>query len=122
MTVNEIKQLALWTGIAVLLILGVGFSLNYAAFKNCQILAPKQEQAHNDRLHQPQVYNNGMVRDLEELKRQYAQSTPDQQGALRPIILHRFEAYPPSKLPPDLEEFCASLQYEETQALHEDTN
>ena len=59
---------------------------------------------------QSQSYNEGMMRDLQELRMQYIQATPEQKVALKAIILHRFGAYDPAMLPQDLQAFYFPLR------------
>ena len=100
-------------GIAVLVVLSAAFIagitgvLNFASFA---FWAPKVEQVRYNTFKQSQSYNDGMLRDLQELKMQYLQATPDQKIALKAIVLHRFGAYNPDMLPPDLLAFYLPLR------------
>lgn len=99
-------------GVMVLLILTIaalGFVANMTGLASFKFFAPKVEQVRYDTFKEGQAYNDGMTRDLQNLRLQYLQATPDQQVALKGIVLHRFSAYDTSRLPPDLQAFYASI-------------
>ncbi len=99
-------------GIAVLAFVGliaVGFVLNAAGFINYSFFAPKYTAVQNKVFHESQQYNDGMLRDLENIKREYQSATPEGKAALRATAIHRFEIYPRERLTPDLQNFYDSL-------------
>ena len=81
------------------------FGLNYAGFFNYAFFAPRYTAVDNKVFHESQQYNDGMIRDLENLKREYQSATPEAKTALRATIIHRFEIYPRDRMPPDLQNF-----------------
>lgn len=91
-------------------LLAVGFVMNTYGLVSYQFFAPKYRAAENVVFQQSQQYNEGMVRDLENIKRQYQTANPEQKQALRALTLHRFEVYPFDRLPPDLQNFYRSIQ------------
>lgn len=100
-------------GIGVLVLLGVVvviFVLNAVGFANFAFFAPKVTAVQNKVFQESQQYNEGMVRDLENIQRQYIAATPEQRQALKALALHRFEVYPIDRMPPDLQNFYRSLQ------------
>ncbi|OYV27408.1 MAG: hypothetical protein B7W98_01855 [Parcubacteria group bacterium 20-58-5] len=70
---------------------------------------PKMEQVRYNTFKQSQTYNDGMLRDLQDLKMQYISANPDQKEALKAIIIQRFSIYPMDKMPPDLQSFYYSI-------------
>lgn len=96
-------------------ILGLGaflaliFGLNLFGFANYSFFAPKYTAVQNKVFHESQQYNDGMLRDLENIKREYQHATPEGKQALRATALHRFEIYPRDRLTPDLQNFYDSL-------------
>jgi len=72
--------------------------------------APKTVAVQSQVFHESQQYNDGMVRDLENLRMEYLRSTPDQQTALRATIRHRFAGYDVERLTPELRSFYDSLR------------
>lgn len=94
-------------GFALLLL--VVFALNLFGFGNYAFFAPKYTAVDNKVFHESQQYNDGMVRDLENIKREYQHATPEGKDALRATALHRFEIYPRDRMPPDLQNFYDSL-------------
>ena len=59
---------------------------------------------------QSQSYNEGMIRDLEHLQQQYVAAPVGERGALRALIIHRFEVYPEQELPADLRAFYSTIK------------
>lgn len=94
-------------GFALFLILI--FALNLFGFGNYAFFAPKYTAVDNKVFHESQQYNDGMVRDLENIKREYQHATPEGKDALRATVIHRFEIYPRDRMPPDLLNFYDSL-------------
>jgi hypothetical protein len=80
----------------------VGLSeLGYQLDKHYQ---PLQEQVRANTFAQSQTFNEGMVRDLQNLRLQYLAvgETADQKTAIRDTVRQRYAAYDPAKLPSDL--------------------
>jgi hypothetical protein len=75
-----------------------------------RFFSPKQEQVRRDTYEQSSSYNLGMKRDLEEIQRQYIESTPAGKEALRSIALHRFSVYPVESMTPDQRSFYYQLK------------
>lgn len=71
--------------------------------------APKYRALDSKVFHESEQYNEGMVRDLSELQRQYVMADDESKAALRPIIRHRFSVYDKDKLPTDLRVFYDSI-------------
>jgi len=97
---------------AFIALLVLVFVLNYYGYASFAFFAPKYAETQNKVFQQSQQYNEGMVRDLQNLKREYLAADPEGKAALRALTLHRFEVYPFEQLPPDLQEFYRSLQNE----------
>jgi hypothetical protein len=87
------------------LILGISFG----SYKMYEFFAPKYRAVDAKVFKESEQYNDGMIRDLSELQRQYITAKPDEQAALRPIIRHRFEVYDRDRLPADLRQFYDSI-------------
>ncbi len=102
-------------GIGFLSLLGLGallaliFGLNFFGLENYSFFAPRYTAVDNKVFHESQQYNDGMVRDLENIKREYQGATPEGKAALRATAIHRFEIYPRDRMPPDLQNFYDSL-------------
>ena len=96
--------------LALLGLLALSFGLNYAGLMSFSFFAPRVEQVRYNTFKESQTYNDGMVRDLEDLKTQYMTANPDQKVALRAIVIHRFSVYPVDRMPADLQSFYYSLQ------------
>lgn len=85
------------------------FGLSYLSYLGYSYFAPKYRAVDSKVFHESEQYNEGMVRDLTELQRQYVTSDEAGKAALRPIIRHRFSVYDKDKLPTDLRVFYDSI-------------
>jgi len=96
-------------GLALVLLplLGVVGYISYLAYS---FYAPKYEQVRYDTFKESQTYNDGMLRDLQNIQMEYTKSNEEQKAALRAIALHRFSVYPENKLPIDLRNFYDNLK------------
>lgn len=86
------------------------FALAYLGLNFDRFFAPRQEALRNQVFHESQAYNDGMLRDLENMQMQYNDATPAGKDALRAIALHRFSIYPQDKLPANLLAFYSQLK------------
>lgn len=75
-----------------------------------KMFAPKYEQVRRNTFEQSQAYNEGMRRDLENIRNQYlAEKDPAAKAALKATFVHRAEGYP-NELPADLQSFYQSIR------------
>ena len=96
-------------GITLVLLPLIG-ALGYISYLAYSFYAPKYEQVRYDTFKQSQTYNDGMLRDLQDLQMEYTKANDEQKAALKAIILHRFAVYDVDRLPPDLQSFYNSLR------------
>ena len=96
--------------LAFIALLAVGFGLDYLGYAEYGFFAPRYRAVDSKVFHESEQYNEGMVRDLTELQRQYVTSDEAGKEALKPIIRHRFEVYPEDKMPADLRNFYDSIK------------
>ena len=82
----------------------------FGSFFAYQYFAPKYRQVDNEVFKQSEQYNDGMIRDLENLQIEYISSDAEKKQALRDIVLHRFSVYPEDKMPPNLRNFYNDLK------------
>ena len=75
-----------------------------------QYFAPKYRQVDNEVFKQSEQYNDGMIRDLENLQIEYISADAEKKQALRAIVLHRFSVYPEDRMPPNLRNFYNDLK------------
>lgn len=96
--------------LTLVLLVALGFffqSLDFGLFKT---FAPKYEQVRRNTFEQSQAYNEGMRRDLENIRNQYLAATdPTAKVTLRATFIHRAEGYP-NQLPADLQAFYDSIR------------
>ena len=102
------------TLLAVVLLFGLGWLIQGNNFFLYQVFAPKYEQIRRDTFEQSKAYNQGMIQELQNMQFEYVKATPDQQAALRSIILHRAADFDVSQpeVPPDLRRFIEGLRRE----------
>ena len=95
---------------AVIVLCGLVFSLNMFGLANYKFFAPQYRAAENQVFKESEQYNDGMVRDLENLQMEYMKANADQKAALKDIILHRFAVYDENRLPGNLRSFYNDLR------------
>jgi hypothetical protein len=96
-------------GIVLVLLPLIG-GLGYISYLAYAFYAPKYEQVRYDTFKESQTYNDGMLRDLQNIQMEYLKANDEQKSALKAIALHRFSVYPEDKLPADLRNFYDSLK------------
>jgi hypothetical protein len=106
-----VKEVFAGIGVFLLIIIAIVI-LNAVGFVQWAFFAPKVAQVQTNVFHNSQQYNEGMVRDLENIEDEYRHSTPEEKRALRALAIHRFEVYPLDQMPPDLQNFYRGLQNE----------
>ena len=96
----------------MMIIIGIAaiFGLSFLGYKSYEFFAPKYRAVENQVFKQSEQYNDGMIRDLENLQIEYINADKDHKDALRAIVLHRFSVYPEDKLPPNLRNFYNDLK------------
>ena len=87
----------------------VFFGLGIIGFTWYKFSAPAIEQVRYDTFKNSQAYNDGMLRDLYDLKRDYEAADTEHKGALKALVIHRFEIYDKARLPTDLQTFYYSI-------------
>lgn len=86
------------------------FALSMLSFESYKFFAPKYTEVDRRVFEESRVFNEGMVRDLENIKIQYDNADEAQKESLRAVAIHRFEVYPLDKLPPNLQRFYNQLE------------
>jgi hypothetical protein len=100
---KEISAIVIgWVALIVVAMFGSFFAYQY--------FAPKYRAVDNEVFKQSEQYNDGMIRDLENLQVEYIGADADKKQALRAIVLHRFSVYPVEKMPPNLRNFYEQLK------------
>ena len=114
---NDVKEVAqvfslfgfgVW-GITLVLLPLLG-GLGYLSYLAYAFYAPKYEQVRYNTFKESQTYNDGMLRDLQNLQMEYLKANDEQKAALKAIILHRFSVYEVDRLPIDLRSFYAEIK------------
>lgn len=96
--------------LGIVIALAFIFGLGFMSWKMYDTFAPKYTETDNKVFHESQQYNDGMIRDLENLQMEYTNADADHKQALRAIILHRFSVYPEDKMPYNLRSFYDQLR------------
>jgi hypothetical protein len=86
------------------------FGLTFLGYKSYEFFAPKYRAVDNQVFKESEQYNDGMIRDLENLQMDYINADKDHKDAVRAIVLHRFSVYPEDKMPPNLRNFYNDLK------------
>lgn len=103
------KDLFAGIGLIILAIGGI-VGAAFGSFWLYSYFNPKYEAVRRQTFEQSRAFNEGMVRDLQNLRLQYLQGTPEAKAALRATILHRFSVYDKDDLPPELRSFYATIE------------
>jgi hypothetical protein len=93
-----------------LLAIAVVVGLSFGTYELYHYFAPKYRAVDNQVYHESPQYNEGMIRDLENLQLEYIKANADQKAALKDIILHRFAVYDQNRLPSNLSSFYNELR------------
>jgi len=103
------KEISAMVGVIVGAILLI-FGLSYLGYESYKFFAPKYRAVDNQVFKESEQYNDGMIRDLENLQMEYINADAEKKVSLRAIVLHRFSVYPEDKMPPNLRNFYNSLK------------
>jgi hypothetical protein len=95
---------------ALVLFFALIFGLNLFGLANYSFFAPKYRAVENQVYHESEQYNEGMIRDLENLQLEYIKADEAGKQSLRAIVLHRFSVYPEDQMPPNLRNFYEQLK------------
>lgn len=106
--IGTIFGMGIFSFLIFCLLVGAGFT--FIAFYSYQYWAPKYEQVRFDTFKQSQAYNDGQIRDLQDLKIEYIKANDEQKVALKAIIRHRFSVYDVDRLPVDLRSFYQEIK------------
>jgi hypothetical protein len=85
-------------------------AITFVGYESYAYFAPKYRAVDAQVFKESEQYNDGMVRDLENLQMQYMQATTEQKAGLKDIILHRFAVYDINRLPNNLFSFYNDLR------------
>jgi len=84
--------------------------MTFAGYYSYDYFAPKYRAVDNKVFKESEQYNDGMIRDLENLQLEYINADKEHKDALRAITLHRFSVYPEDKMPANLRNFYNDLR------------
>ena len=103
------KELSAMAMIMVLAVMAI-FGLTFLGYKSYEFFAPKYRAVDNQVFKESEQYNDGMIRDLENLQMEYIKADDAGKQALKAITLHRFSVYPEDRMPPNLRNFYNDLK------------
>ena len=90
----------------VALVLG----LSFVSYELYAYFAPKYRAVDAQVFKESEQYNEGMIRDLENLQMEYVKADDAHKALLRDITIHRFEVYDVNRLPQNLFSFYVQLK------------
>jgi hypothetical protein len=96
--------------VAIAVMVAALFGIIYVGYASYSYFAPKYRAVDNQVFKESEQYNDGMIRDLENLQMEYMTANETQKAGLKDIIIHRFSVYPIEKLPPNLFTFYTDLR------------
>lgn len=99
-----------WGLIAIAVIGMLAGVTNMLGFWSFAYFAPKIEQVRYNTFKESQAYNDGMLRDLYDIQRDYLKADANGKASLRAIAIHRFSTFPVEKMPADLKVFYVQLK------------
>ena len=94
----------------IIAIIAFCFGLTFLGYESYKFFAPKYRAVDNQVFKESEQYNDGMIRDLENLQMEYLKADAAGKDALRAITLHRFSVYDEQRLPPNLRNFYNDLK------------
>ncbi len=110
---KKMKEISAAVGILV----GV-FALVWAIQGNdffmYKVFAPKYEEARREVFENTKSYNDGMKQELENMRFDYEQASPESKAALASIILHRVAGYGEDKLSLEMQNFVNKLRAQQS--------
>ena len=95
---------------AIIAALALIVGLSFLGYEMSNYFAPKYRALDNKVFKESEQYNDGMVRDLEDLQLQYINADAEHKDALRAIVLHRFSVHPEDRMPANLRNFYNDLR------------
>jgi len=81
-----------------------------APFYVYKIMGPKYEEVRRDIYDESRSYQQGTLRDLQNLQIKYEESDDNVREILRDTILHRSADFPENKLTPELKRFIKEIR------------
>ena len=93
-----------------LTLVALPLGLSYTSWVTYNYFAPKYENTSRLVFEQSVAYNQGMLRDLENLQMEYSKASDTQKIMLKDVILHRFSVYDGNMLPNNLKTFYQQLK------------
>jgi hypothetical protein len=96
--------------ILIMAMVALVFGLNFGGYALYSYFAPMYRATDYKTFKESEQYNDGMVRDLENLQMEYNNADAEHKQALRAIVLHRFSVYPEDRMPPNLRNFYNQLK------------
>jgi hypothetical protein len=81
--------------VTLIVLCGVGFGLNYLGFAQFAFFNPKYEQVRRNTFEQSQAYVESQRRDIQNLRLDWIDATPEKKAAIRSVALQRINGLPP---------------------------
>jgi hypothetical protein len=96
--------------IGIVVLAAAIFGLSFGSYQLYKYFAPKYAAVDREVFKESPSYNDGMIRDLENLMMEYRKADASHKEALKAVILHRFSIFPEEKMPPHIYAFYQLLK------------
>jgi hypothetical protein len=96
--------------VGLIVIVALGFGLNYAGLLNARFFAPRVEQVRHDTFECSASHADGMVRELRQIRDQYRTADAAGRAALADTFKHDADGFTCYELPADLQSFYSSIR------------
>ena len=107
---NHALRAALFALLGIVAMFGLVWFAQGNQFFLMKVFAPAEEQVRRETFEESKAYRQGMVQELQSMRFQYEQASPEHRDALPSVILHRAADVDRSTLPPDLAAFIRGLE------------
>ena len=95
---------------AIVVAVAIAVLLAFGGYEMYNYFAPRMRATDMKVFKESEQYNDGMIRDLENLQMEYIKANADQKQLLKSIIIHRFEVYDQNRLPANLWNFYQDVK------------
>lgn len=103
------KDLLALIAVVLLIVIGV-FGASELGYRVYQRYAPLNEQVRRETYEQSRAFQEGTVRDLENLRMDYASGNDAQKAAIRSVAIHRLADVPQELLTPSLRQWANEMR------------
>lgn len=107
---KEFFGAAVFAGLIAVGTIGIGWGATELGYQIYRHYAQLNEQVRRETFEQSRAYQEGMIRDLENMQLDYAKASPNGKAAIRSVAQHRLADVDTSILPPNVRGFIQQLR------------